>query len=341
MMRVRICLVGLGAVGQGFLRAAQLKAEYLKKRYGLELTFTGIADSSGAIHDGNGIDIAEILRHKKMDGVGRHPMGVEGMSGLELLDEVEYDCLVEATPTSITDGEPGRSLLMKALGDGKHVVTSNKGHLALFYSELMELSSEAGAELMFEASVGGAMPIINLARETLTSCSIESVIGILNGTTNFILSRMTSEGSSYEQALLEAQELGIAETNPAQDVEGTDAACKAVILANAILGRPCTLRDVSVEGITGITQGAIELAAQEGYLIKLIAEISDDTLEVGPRLVRMGSPYAVDGTLNMATLRTDLAGEVTAVGRGAGSLETASAMLTDTLTIWRRHRDTR
>jgi len=333
---MRICLVGLGAVGQGFLRAVQMKGEYLRERYGLDIRFTGVADSSGALHDPDGLDIRGILEHKKRAGLGSHPSGYDGMTGDELLDEAEYDCLVEATPTNIEDGEPGRSLVLKAMGDGKHVVTSNKGHLALFYSELMEAASEAGVEFMFEASVGGAMPIINLARETLASCTIESVIGILNGTTNFILSRMASEGSSYRQALIEAQELGIAETNPAQDVEGTDAACKAVIIANSILGRPCTLRDVRVEGITGITQGAIELAAQEGYLIKLIAEISGDRLEVGPRLVRMGSPYAVDGTLNMATLRTDLAGEVTAVGRGAGSLETASAMLTDTITIWRK-----
>ena len=331
-----VCLVGVGAVGQGFLRAVQLKRKHLMEKYGLEIRFTGVADSSGALYSPGGLDAGEILEQKKATGrIADHPSAVEGMTGLELLHEAEYDCLVEATPTSITDGEPGRSLLLEAMNEEKHVITSNKGHLALFYSELMEAAAEKGVELRFEASVGGAMPIINLARDTLSSCTVESIIGILNGTTNFILSRMASEGSSYEQALLEAQELGIAETNPAQDVEGTDAACKAVILANAILGRPCTLRDVRVEGITGITPEAIELAAQDGYMIKLIAEVSGEKLEVGPRLVRTGSPYAVDGTLNMATLRTDLAGEVTAVGRGAGSLGTASEMLTDAVSIWR------
>jgi len=183
------------------------------------------------------------------------------------------------------------------------------------------------------------MPIINFAQETLPSCKIKSIIGILNGTTNFILSRMTAEGSSYEQTLKEAQELGIAETDPTQDVEGLDAACKSVILANAVLGRECTLGDVEVTGITNITPEAIELAKEDGYLIKLIAEISDNILRVSPRLVKETSPYAVDGTLNMATLRTDLAGEVTVIGRGAGSLETASAILTDIINIWRARQD--
>jgi len=146
---------------------------------------------------------------------------------------------------------------------------------------------------------------------------------------------MTIEGSSYEQTLQEAQQLGIAETDPTQDVEGIDAACKTVILANSILGIDCTLQDVQVTGISRITSEAIDLAKKEGYLIKLMAEVSPDSLDVSPRLVKQDSPYAVDGTLNMATLKTDLADEVTVVGLGAGSVETASAILSDLLNIWK------
>jgi len=185
----------------------------------------------------------------------------------------------------------------------------------------------------FEASVGGAMPIINFAEETLPSSNISSIIGILNGTTNYILSRMTTEGSSYKNTLEESQQLGIAETDPTQDVEGIDAACKTVILANSLLGIDSTYDDVEVEGISKITSEAIELAKKEGYLIKLIAEVSHDALKVSPRLVKKNSPYAVEGTLNMATIKTDLADEVTVVGKGAGSIETASAMLTDIINI--------
>ena len=177
------------------------------------------------------------------------------------------------------------------------------------------------------------MPIINFTKETLSSCKINSIIGILNGTTNYILSRMTSEGTSYEDTLRESQELGIAETDPTQDVEGIDAACKTVILANSLLGIDATYSDVEVTGISHINSHAIELADKEDYLIKLIAEVSPDNLRVSPRLVKKGSSYDVGGTLNMATINTDLAGDVSVMGLGAGSLETASAMLTDLVSI--------
>ena len=177
------------------------------------------------------------------------------------------------------------------------------------------------------------MPIINFTKETLSSCGIKSIVGILNGTTNYILSRMASEGSSYDITLKESQELGIAETDPTQDVEGIDAACKTVILANSLLGIDATYSDVDVEGISNITSQAMDLARKEGYLIKLIAEVSKDNLQVSPRLVKKGSAYDLSGTLNMATVRTDLAGDVSVIGLGAGSLETASAMLTDLISI--------
>ena len=177
------------------------------------------------------------------------------------------------------------------------------------------------------------MPIINLAKETISSCGIKSIKGILNGTTNYILSRMTAEGSDYEVILKESQELGIAETDPTQDVEGIDAACKTVILANSLLGIDATYSDVKVIGISSINSQAIDLAKKDDYLIKLIAEVSKDNLQVSPRLVKRGSSYDVSGTLNMATITTDLADEVSVIGLGAGSLETASAMLTDLISI--------
>ncbi|MDR1820498.1 MAG: homoserine dehydrogenase, partial [Methanobrevibacter sp.] len=257
----------------------------------------------------------------------------------ELLDNVNYDCLVESTPTNINTGEPAKSLTLKAFNDKKDVITSNKGHLALFFNEMISKAKENDVEFKFEASVGGAMPIINFSKKTLPSSEIESIVGILNGTTNFILSRMTSEGSSYKDTLEESKVLGIAETDPSQDVEGIDAACKTVILANSVLGINCVYDDIEIEGITNITSQAIELAKKEGYFIKLIAEISKDKLKVAPRLVKKNSPYAIEGTLNMATLKTDLAGDVTVVGKGAGSTETASAILTDIINIKKTMRE--
>ncbi|MDP1553532.1 MAG: homoserine dehydrogenase [Methanobacteriaceae archaeon] len=334
---MRICLMGFGAVGQGVAKVISLKNDYLKEHYGLELKLVAVTDSSGAAISQDGLDPDLLLKIKSETGkVSNYPeAGIENIDGINVLDKVEYDTMVEVTPTNIQNGEPAKSLTIKAINDKKDVVTSNKGHLALFFRELIELSHQNGVEFKYEASVGGAMPILNFAQETLPGNEIKSILGILNGTTNFILSRMTIEGSSYEQTLQEAQQLGIAETDPTQDVEGIDAACKTVILANSILGIDCTLKDVQVTGISRITSEAIDLAKKEGYLIKLMAEVSPDSLDVSPRLVKQDSPYAVDGTLNMATLKTDLADEVTVVGLGAGSVETASAILSDLINIWK------
>lgn len=334
---MKIVILGFGAVGQGVARVIALKKEYLLDKYGLHLDIVAAADRSGAAVSENGLDPEVLLQTKTETGkISQYPEhGLEDVSGLELLDKVEYDCLVEVTPTNIEDGEPALSHMLKAMTNGKSVVTSNKGPLALSFPRLTEAAQKSGAQFKYEASVGGAMPIINLAHDTLAGSNVESVYGILNGTTNYILSRMAKEGSSYEQTLNEARELGIAETDPTQDVDGWDAACKIVILANSVLNMQTTLKDVTVEGISQITPESMALAKKEGYLIKLIGEASQDVLEVSPRLVREGSPFAVEGTLNVATLKTDLAEDVTVVGKGAGSIETASAILSDLLNIWK------
>ncbi|BDZ71206.1 homoserine dehydrogenase [Methanobacterium petrolearium] len=337
---MKIVILGFGAVGQGVARVLSMKKEYLESEYGLKPQIVAVSDRSGAAIKEDGLD-EELLLETKTDK-GKISLyldyGASGVDSLQVLEDVEYDCLVEVTPTDINDGEPARSHIIKAMADGKDVITSNKGPLALSFQELGDCARKNGVELKFEACVGGAMPIINFAHETLAGCNIESIYGILNGTTNYILSRMANEGSSYEQTLQEAQEMGIAETNPYQDVEGIDAACKIVIMANSILNLPVTLKDVEVEGISKITSESIALAKKEGMLIKLIGEASPDALEVSPRLVRQGSPFAVEGTLNVATLKTDLADDVTVVGKGAGSVETASAILSDIVSIWKIRR---
>ena len=292
------------------------------------------ADSSSSAISQEGLDEELLVKTKKEEGkLSAYPEFGCDKKGLDVLDAVEFDCLIEATPTNIVDAQPALSLTLKAFEQGKDVVTSNKGHLALKFKEVVGAAEKAGVEFKYEASVGGSMPIIYFTRDTLESCDIKSIKGILNGTTNNILSRMTAEGSEYEVILKESQELGIAETDPTQDVEGIDAACKTVILANSLLGIDATYSDVKVEGISNINSQAIELAKKDDYLIKLIAEVSPDNLQVSPRLVRRGSSYDVSGTLNMATIKTDLADEVSVIGLGAGSLETASAMLTDLISI--------
>jgi homoserine dehydrogenase len=251
----------------------------------------------------------------------------------ELLLSLDYDTLIETTPTNIVDAEPGLSNILTALNAGKNVITSNKGPLALKYREVSSAAARNGVQLRFEGSVGGAMPVINLSRELLMGEHIYSLRGILNGTCNFILNRMKDEGLSFNAALKEAQEMGIAERDPTYDIEGIDSACKLAILANAIFDMDVTYADVMRTGISKITEEAIILASEQKKVIRLIGEISDDKLEVSPRLIPVGHPLAIGGTLNIVQLITDLAGDVTIAGRGAGRKETASAILSDILAI--------
>ncbi len=334
---MKLCIIGFGAVGMGISRVITKKRQMLMDKYGLVVDVVAVTDRSGAAINPDGLDTELLVETKEKTGkISEYPeYGVKNITGLQVLEKVEYDCLVEVTPTNIDDGEPAKTHMLTALNDEKDVVTSNKGPLSLCFRELVDAADSTGANFKYEASVGGAMPIINFAHETLAGNKITSVLGILNGTCNYILSRMANEGSPYLQTLNEAQELGIAETDPTQDVEGIDAACKIVILANSVLNMDVSLNDVQMEGISRITPESIALAKKEGLLIKLIGEASHDNLEVSPRLVREGSPFAVDGTLNVATLMTDLADDVTVVGKGAGSIETASAILSDIISIWK------
>ncbi|MFQ6050933.1 MAG: homoserine dehydrogenase [Candidatus Hydrothermarchaeota archaeon] len=333
---MNIALLGFGTVGQGLAKVIKEKKETLKKRYSMEINIVGVADSSGAALNENGLDVDILLKSKEKGSVSNYPKFGRDLTGSELIKESNADLIVEATPTNISDGEPGNTHIRCALKEKMHVVTSNKGPLALFFSDLVGLAERNKVEFRYEASVGGAMPIINLARETLAGNEILAIVGILNGTTNYILTRMLKEEEPFSYILKEAQELGIAEADPTLDISGVDTACKLVILANTLMNMKQSYRDVKVEGITRITPEAMELAWKNGYVIKLIGEARNSNLEVGPRLVPAHHPLSVEGTLNVAMLETDLAGEVTVVGRGAGQKETCSALLSDIIAIHKK-----
>ncbi len=317
---MKIAIFGFGAVGRGVARVLADR-ERMQKVLG-DYSVVAVADSKGSIVSEN-VNLMEALKIKEKDG--RLP---EGMSVEEIIESVDFDVALELTPTNIESGEPGLTHIKDCLKKGSHVVTSNKGPIVVAYRELMKLAEKKGVKLLFEATVGGAMPVIRLIRKDLTGNEILSIKGILNGTCNYILSRMEKEKLSYEQILSEAKELGIAEANESYDVEGIDSAAKLVILAN-VIGMDVKFEDVDVTGITEITPEAFEIALEKGYTIRLIAEVSRETLRVGPRLVELKNPLCVHGTLNAVLIKTDLAGEVFVIGRGAGSLETASAVISD------------
>jgi homoserine dehydrogenase len=329
MKEVKIALVGFGIVGHGVLEVIRKRRSLFREK-GLDLNIISVTDHTGTIYDENGVDIERVQKAKilKADGVAN-----SDMKGLEAIQEIESDLLVEVTPTNIDHGQPGLSHIETALSQGKHVVTSNKGPLVVSFNRLKELAEDNGVMLKYEATAGGTMPLINLIKHNLVGNEILGLRGIFNGTCNYILTRMMDEGYPYGYALTEAQDLGIAEADPTYDVEGIDTAAKVVILANSIFGMDAKYKDVDVTGISEITTEALNLAKDNGYLIKLIGDVP--ALTVKPMLVPRGSPLAVGGTLNVASIETDLSGTVTVTGLGAGSIETASAVLSDIISIYK------
>lgn len=331
MKEYKIAILGFGSVGQGVLKVLLGSCGAFPEK-GVNFKVVAISDSKGACVNPEGIDLGEALRNKRNGTLQR-----VDMTSMDVVKKIDYDILVEATPTDAKTGEPGLSYIIEAIRRGKHVVTSNKGPVALKYQMLTDLARENGVQFLYEATVGGAMPVFNLVRTPMAGNRVISIKGIFNGTCNYILTRMISEGLPYEMVLSEAKELGYAEADPTYDVEGIDTALKIVILANSVFGMNVTLEDVDIVGISSVTLEALKLAGDNGYVVKLIGEVrpngEEHILKVGPRLVPKAHPLAVQGTLNAALIQTELAGDMVVIGKGAGSVETASAILSDLLYI--------
>jgi homoserine dehydrogenase len=304
--------MGAGAVGTSVV---DLAGEYGH-------TVTAFADSRSAVVDTDGIDREAAVNRKKTEGV-------VGDGDPDAALEAEYDALVEATPTTLGDAQPGFGHVERALDRDRHVVLANKGPVAERYADVRALERESAGTVYFEATVGGAMPVLSTIAD-FGPDHITAARGVLNGTANFILSRMAAEGLGYEHVLAEAQDLGVAEADPTFDVEGIDAALKFVIMANVLGdGREYTLEDATVEGIKDVPASALELANEDGRTIRLIGEVSDGEVRVGPRLVPEHGALAVTGTRNIVQLETTHAGRLNVSGRGAGGPETATAVLAD------------
>jgi homoserine dehydrogenase len=322
---LRVALLGCGVVGSEVARLIIEQAEDLRARVGRPLELVGIA-----------------VRRYDRDRPGIDPQlfttGAE-----ELVSRDDIDLVIEV----IGGIEPARSLILAALRHGASVVTANKALLAVDGATLFEAAEQAGADLYFEAAVAGAIPIIRPLRESLVGDEITSVIGIVNGTTNYILDRMDTAGIGFAEALAEAQQLGYAEADPTADVEGFDAAAKAAILASLAFHTRVTGADVYREGITGITPADIASARDIGYVIKLLAicQLSppvagpaDRTVSarVHPAMIPRSHPLAgVGDAYNAVFVESMSAGRLMFYGPGAGGSPTASAVLGDLVTVAR------
>lgn len=331
---MRIILVGWGVVGQSFAKIIVQREKELAKKYGFRPRIVGIIDKKGAAINPKGLDVEKMLALKKEKGTvaASRKYGKLGMPTINAIETIDAEAMVEVTPTNIETAEPGLSYIKTAFMTGKNVVTTNKGPLALALPALTELAEFNNVNLRFSGTVGAGTPVLEFAKNCLQGDKILSIKGILNGTTNYILSEMDEKQITFNEALKAAQKLGFAEADPTMDVDGYDAAAKLVIMANWIMDKKVTIKDVKIRGIRDISAGNIEDANKNDCTIKLIGSI-EEHLKVEPTKISKHDPLAVDGSLNAVTFVSESAGEQTIIGRGAGGMETASAVLRDLLDI--------
>ena len=335
---MRIILVGYGVVGKGVTTILARRTQEKVNDSGFNPKIVAIADLDGAVINprGFGPEKLEAIKQKGYP-ISKDPdFGRPGISALDVIESVEAEVVVEVTPVNIKNGEPALSHITKAFKTGKHVVTTNKGPLALAMPALTELAEYNNVYLRFSGTVGGGTPMLEFAKRCLAGDKILAIKGILNGTTNYILSEMYQKHVSFEDALANAQKLGYAEREPSMDIDGFDTACKVVILSNWIMNKRITLKDVDRTGIRDVSLRMLKEAAQKNSTIKLIGSIEDNKIAVKPTEIPITNPLCVTGVLNAITFSTEYAMDQTLIGRGAGGIETASAVLRDLLDIRRK-----
>jgi homoserine dehydrogenase len=319
MKQIQIGLLGCGTVGTGVAKLLIENKDLLTARVGADLNLKWVAD----------IDI-------DTDRGIQFPAGVLTTDARKVLNDPEIDIIIEM----IGGDGIAKELMLQAIDNGKHIVTANKALLAAHGNELFATAARKGVDLAFEASVGGCMPTIKSMRESLVGNHIKSMSGILNGTCNYILSKIEDEGISFKDALADAQRQGYAEADPTLDIGGFDTAHKIAILAALAYGMEINLKDVYIEGISRITPLDIEFARQFGYRIKLLAisKILDNRVEarVHPTMLPFKNLLtSISGTVNAITISGDAAGDILLCGHGAGMMPTASAVVSDIADIAR------
>ena len=329
---MRIILCGFGVVGQSLVKLFESRSEDLYVKYGLKPRVVGVFDSNGSAIDSSGLDLAKLVDTKKKFGtVKNYSKTKNNMSGLDIIKNLEAEVLIETTASNYKDAEPGMTHITSAMKKGMHVISVNKGPLALAFPSLLELATYNQVMLKFSGTVGGGTPILDYAKDSLRGERITSFAGILNGTTNYILTNMAN-GLSFDSALKDAKDKGYVEADESLDLDGLDAAAKLVILANWIMGMKVTMPDIHCTGIRKVTTEDIKKAARKKCAIKLIASC-DGKLEVSPKEVSIDDPLCVNGTLNAISFTSEHSGTQTIIGKGAGGMETASSILRDLLDI--------
>ena len=319
MKAINVGLLGCGTVGTGVAKILLGNRDLILSRVGALLNLKYVADIDTQTHRGIQFDD-----------------GVFISDAFKVVDDSDVDIIIE-----MIGGEGiAKELIFRAINNKKPIVTANKALLAVHGNSIFKAAVEHGVDLAFEASVGGCMPIIKSLRESLAGNHIKSMAGILNGTCNYILSRSSEDGSSFEDVLKEAQKVGFAEADPTLDIEGTDTAHKLAILTSLAYGMEINFDDIYIEGISNITPMDIDFAEQFGYRIKLLAitKNTGDGVEarVHPAMIPFSNPLSgVNGVLNAVTISGDAIGDMMLYGYGAGMMPTASAVVGDVIDIAR------
>ncbi len=329
---MRIILYGFGVVAQSLTKLLQSRSSELYSRYGLKPRIVGVFDSKGSAYDSAGLNLQKLVEAKKKSGsVKGYDLSKSQLQGTEMIKTIDADVLIETTASNYKDAEPGMTHIITAMKRMMHVISVNKGPLELAYPSLMELADFNQVLLRFSGTVGGGTPILDYAKNSLRGEKIVSFQGILNGTTNYILTKMAN-GMSFDEALSDAKNMGYVEADESLDLDGLDAAAKLVILANWIMGMKVTMPDIIKTGIRDVSTNDVKKAINNSSSIKLIASC-DGELTVNPMEIKNDNPLCVNGTLNAIAFTSEHSGTQTIIGRGAGGIETASSILRDLIDI--------
>ncbi|WP_202080415.1 homoserine dehydrogenase [Caldalkalibacillus salinus] len=343
-MEHKLALIGFGTVGQGFAEILEQRQGWLAEETGINCKIVAISDThKGSVYHPDGLDIQTLLKLVQREGtVDSYPQKeglIRGLNSIQTIQQTNAQTIIEVAYTDVKTGQPAIAHCETAFEAGKHVVMSNKGPVALAYQSLSQLAQANDVRWGFEGTVMSGTPALRMPITSLAGNRIKRIRGILNGTTNYILTRM-EEGLAYDEALTEAQERGYAEADPTSDVEGYDVMYKVMILAQVVLGHAITADDVHVSGLSGMTLKDIKNAAEKGKRLKLLADlmVEDGEINASVQLVEVDREdplAAIMGPKNAITYTCDMSGDVTLVGAGAGKKETGYALFIDLLNILR------
>lgn len=334
-----IGLIGFGGVGQALIKLLIDKESYLLQQYNLKINVKYIIKNNGGIYNASGINLSEIL--KVIDeniNITCHNEWKDNLNINDIIDNNDIDTLVELTSTNIETGEPGLTHIRKSLENNINVVTGNKGPILLDYKKLKVLADNNNVELKVGCTTGGALPSINGGIYDIAGSKIQSIEGVLNGTTNYILSKMANDNVDYKEALLEAQKVGIAESDPSLDVLGYDTASKIIILSNVLMNSDLKLEDLKINGIEEVRLDNIEKAKVRGNKIKLIGKVyKKDNLVKGyvtPIEIDENHPlYCVDYKNKGIYYKTDTLGDISIIGGASGTMNAAASILRDIILL--------